>query len=108
MIKHFVSGSDSSRDIGESAFRSSLKTLYDLLSYLCPSPEPYKKGGSKYNQLGMMTFSTGVRDQFHFGEKQLLSEIKPAVLNTPYEARTTCTGDAIKHAVQNMKRGKNV
>lgn len=118
MIKHFVRGYDSSRDIqviidasgsiGESAFKSSLQTLYDLLSYLCPSPEPYKKNGNKYNQLGLMTFSTGVRDQFTFGEKQLLSEIKPAVLNTPYEAKTTCTGDAIKHAVQNMKRGEEM
>lgn len=100
---------DSSGSIGLNYFKKSLEDLYNLLSYMCPSPEPYQpRQGQGYNQLGMIQFSTDVQDIFHFGEHKKLADIKNAITSTPYMGATTCTSKALEHVANNhMPKGKS-
>ena len=84
---------DSSGSIGSKSFTEAKNQTSRLIGLLCPIPPfdriinfPYQ-----YNQAAMVTYSTGVVNNFDFSTYSTTVDVQNAILRARYEGRQTNT-----------------
>ncbi|VDI34916.1 Hypothetical predicted protein [Mytilus galloprovincialis] len=92
---------DSSGSIGSRNFEIAKKQLGELLSLICPLPDPFdSKVHNGNNRAALIQFSDVVIKEFDFDDKHNISDLKSAIMSVPYQNGGTCTGDAFYKAIQ--------
>ncbi|VDI73894.1 Hypothetical predicted protein [Mytilus galloprovincialis] len=92
---------DSSGSIGSDNFDIAKRQLGDLLSLLCPLPDPFDASvHNGNNRAALIQFSDNVIEEFDFDGNHDIAELKSAIMSINYQNGGTCTGDAFHKAVQ--------
>ncbi|XP_076115663.1 uncharacterized protein LOC143083278 [Mytilus galloprovincialis] len=92
---------DSSSSIGSNNFEIAKQQLGELLSLICPLPDPFDSSvHNGNNRAALIQFSDDAIEEFDFDDKHNIVELKKAILAVPYQNGMTCTGDAFYKAVQ--------
>ncbi|CAC5389951.1 unnamed protein product [Mytilus coruscus] len=100
---------DSSASIQSSNFEIAKEQLGELLSLLCPLPDPFNSSiHNGNNRAALIQFSDNVIEEFDFDDKHNMAELRSAILSVPYQNGNTCTGDAFYEAVQMFLSSKGM